>query len=229
MENQQIFVKLAKLPPIQKVAGLIFSFIGILVALFFLLLQGQIDSFRTAVAKEETLKTDFLDKKKQAVNLSAHKQQRQEIEQTFGDLLQQLPNKAEVATLLKDVNQAGVAQGLEFEIFRPAATERKSEFYAEQPVQIRVSGSFHKFGAFAEEVSRLSRIVNIDDINLSPAGAAKNKDGKGASDTDGARRLTIDATARTYRYLDASEMVKAEPKGKGAKGKKGKAAKGDKK
>ncbi len=151
-----------------------------------------------AKAKEEELRKVFLDKKAQAVNLDAYKQQMVEIEKTFGALLKQLPDKSQMDGLLTDINQAGLARGLEFELFKPNA-ETQTEFYAEMPISIKVLGNYHDLGAFATDISKLSRIVTLSDISIV---AAAGKDGKPA---DG--QLVMEATAKTYRYLDSSEIA----------------------
>jgi type IV pilus assembly protein PilO len=125
------------------------------------------------------------------VNLDVHRKQLQDIEQSFGAMLKQLPNKAEMEALLTDINQAGLGRGLQFDLFRPAPQETLSEFYAELPITIRVTGSYHDIGSFASDVSQLSRIVTLNDIALST-----EKDGS----------IALDATAKTYRYLDEAEL-----------------------
>lgn len=162
-----------------------------------------------AKAKEEELRKVFLDKKAQAVNLDAYKQQMVEIEKTFGALLKQLPDKSKMDGLLTDINQAGLARGLEFELFKPG-TEVQTEFYAEMPISIKVLGGYHDLGAFATDISKLSRIVTLSDISIVPAAA---KDGK----TSGDATLVMDVTAKTYRYLDAGEIAakKTAAPGKG--------------
>lgn len=162
----------------------------------------QITELEARQTKEQELRTVWLDKKRQAVNLPAHKQQLAEIEVAFGTLLRQLPNKSQMDALLNDVNQAGLGRGLSFELFRPSPTEILTEFYAEQPVTIIVSGSFNDVGAFAEDVSKLSRIVNLGDMNLVVSGDAA------AAHRGVAPKLRLDATVRTYRYLDEKDRVK---------------------
>lgn len=167
--------------------------------------SGRAAEYEQLQAKEEELRSSWLDKKKQAVNLEAHKKQLADIEVAFGALLRQLPNKSEMDELLSDVNQAGIGRGLSFDLFRPAATETLTEFYAEQPVAISVSGPYHSLGAFAEDVSKLSRIVNLGDMSLriaDPALAAKGAPPK----------IVMEATVRTYRYLDPKEKAKNKPK-----------------
>ena len=153
--------------------------------------QNQLDDLARDRAKEQDLRTAFLDKKKQAVNLEAYRKQLAEIEESFGEMLKQLPNKSEMEALLTDINQAGLGRGLQFELFRPAPTETRSEFYAELPIQIKLAGSYHDIGAFASDISQLSRIVTLNDIALSTS-----KSG-----------LTLDAVAKTFRYLDDSEVA----------------------
>src|SRR5260221_8621598 len=146
-----------------------------------------IDKGRQDVAKQ---KETFLEKKKLAVNLDAYKQQRAEIEQSFGALLKQLPNKSEMDALLIDINQAGLGRGLQFDLFKPAATENLTEFYAELPVNIKVTGNYHDLGAFASDVAKMPRIVLLTDLKLDPP-----KDGL----------LSMEAVAKTYRYPDEEE------------------------
>jgi len=118
-----------------------------------------------------------------------------DIEKTFGALLKQLPDKSQMDGLLTDINQAGLGRGLEFELFKPGQ-ETVADFYAEMPIQIRIKGNYHDIGAFATDVSKLSRIVTLNDLAIVPAG----KDAKDST-------LAMDATAKTYRYLDSSELA----------------------
>ena len=189
-----------------KAGAFLLIFIAIQVAAYFLFWQGQqeqIEKGRQDVAK---LKDQFIEKKKLAVNLEAYKQQRAEIEQAFGALLKQLPNKSEMDALLIDINQAGLGRGLAFELFKPADKENVTEFYAELPVNIKVTGNYHDLGAFASDVAKMPRIVLLTDLKLDPP-----KDGV----------LTMEAVAKTYRYLDEEEVAKqkksAKDKAKGGK------------
>lgn len=150
-------------------------------------------------AKEADLRNVFLTKKRQAINLDAYKQQMVEIEHTFGALLRQLPNKSQMDALLTDINQAGLGRGLDFELFKPGS-ETIAEFYAEMPISIKVTGSYHDLGGFASDISKLSRIVTLNNISITGVAASKDAAGK-----DG--KLSMEATAKTYRYLDASEVV----------------------
>lgn len=147
-------------------------------------------------AKEKELKSVYVTKKGQAINLEAYKKQLADINQSFGALLKQLPNKQEMDALITDVNQAGLGRGLQFDLFKPEA-ETKSEFYAELPIRVKVAGSYHDIAAFASDVAQLSRIVTIHDISLLPS-----KDGN----------LMMEAVAKTYRYLDEEEIVAIKQK-----------------
>jgi type IV pilus assembly protein PilO len=162
--------------------------------------QNQLDDLARDRAKEQDLRTAFLDKKKQAVNLEAYRKQLAEIEESFGEMLKQLPNKSEMEALLTDINQAGLGRGLQFELFRPAPAETRSEFYAELPITIKLAGNYHDIGAFASDISQLSRIVTLNDIALSTT-----KSG-----------LTLDAVAKTFRYLDDSEVAAQRKAARGA-------------
>jgi type IV pilus assembly protein PilO len=154
--------------------------------------SGQWDEYNAARGQEDTLRTQYLDKKKQAINLDAYRKQLADIEQSFGAMLKQLPNRSEMEALLSDINQAGLGRGLQFELFKPAGSETMSDFYAELPIEIKVMGNYHDIGAFASDVSQLSRIVTLNNIALAP-----DKDGN----------LVMDATARTFRYLDEEEVA----------------------
>jgi len=154
--------------------------------------RNQLEELAKARNKEQELRTSFLDKQKQAVNLEAYRKQLAEIEESFGEMLKQLPNKSEMEALLTDINQAGLGRGLQFELFRPAQRESMSEFYAELPITIKLTGKYHDIGAFASDVSQLSRIVTLNDIALVP-----NKEGD----------VVLDAVAKTFRYLDEAEIA----------------------
>jgi len=162
------------------------------VAGYFGVWQGQMEELERGVAQEETLKKDYLAKKTQAINLDLHKQQLREIDTQFGALLKQLPNKAQMDALLVDINQAGLSRGLQFELFKPAPAESAREFYAELPIQVRVTGSYHDMGGFAADIGQLPRIVTLNDVQLEAS-----KDGI----------LAMDVTARTFRYLDDDEVA----------------------
>jgi type IV pilus assembly protein PilO len=167
--------------------------------------QNQMEELDSHRSKEAQLRTTFVDKKRQAINLETYRKQLDDIEKSFGALLKQLPSKSEMDALLTDINQAGLGRGLQFELFKPAAAETMSEFYAELPIQLRITGGYHDFGAFATDISRLSRIVTLNDIGLTTS-----KDGQ----------IVMDAVAKTYRYLDEEELAKQRKAAKAqAKGK----------
>lgn len=190
----------AKLENPIKFLLMICVFVVTIFAGYFFDTSEQLSEIETLKIKETELREQFLEKKRQAVNLKAHKEQLKEIETAFGTLLRQLPNQSEMDALLNDVNQAGVGKGLTFDLFRPTTVEKFTEFYAEQPVTISVTGKFNEFGAFAEEISRLSRIVNMDEINI------KTKNSSEAIIKGEPPELVMDAVVRTYRYLDPKEI-----------------------
>lgn len=197
-------------PVLPKLGALLLLLILVLVAGYWFDWSEQWDRLNASRNKESELRTQYLDKKSKAVNLEAYRKQLADIEQSFGAMLRQLPNKSEMEALLSDINQAGLGRGLQFELFKPAATENLSDFYAELPISIKVAGNYHDIGAFTSDVSQLSRIVTLNNVALS-----LDKEG----------RLSMDAVARTYRYLDEEEVAaqrkaareKAEKAKKGAK------------
>jgi len=191
------------LPVLIRLGLLAIAFIAIIICSYFFDWQNQLEVIDAAVKKEQTLRTTFIDKKKQAIDLEAYRKQLADIEKSFGTLLKQLPSKSEMEALLTDINQAGLGRGLQFELFKPAASETISEFYAELPISIRVTGSYHDMGAFASDISKLSRIVLLNDVSL----ALSNKDSG----------LTMDAVAKTYRYLDEDELSKQKKSSKAGK------------
>src|SRR5215207_9319662 len=148
-------------------------------------------------AEERQLRTEFQSKHAKAINLEVYKQQLKDIERSFGALLRQLPGKTEVPNLLVDISQAGVGAGLEEKLFQPSPEQQK-DFYAEKPIKIRLSGSYHEFGEFVSNIAALPRIVTLHDIEI-------KSDSKDAYD-----QLTLDLTAKTYRYLDEEELLAGE-------------------
>ena len=179
--------------------------VGIPVAGFFLDTRGQIETLDRGRVEEQRNKQQYLAKKKLAVNLDLHRQQLKEIDTQFGALLRQLPDKSQMDALLVDINQAGLGRGLQFELFKPAPREAAREFYAELPIQVKVLGTYHDMGAFASDVGQLSRIVTLNDVKIDTT-----KDGS----------LAMEATARTFRYLDDAEIA-AQRKAAAAARKKG--------
>ena len=154
--------------------------------------RSQLEDLSTKQQEEDTLKTEWLNKKQQAVNLEEYQKQLAEINRAFGMLLKQLPNASEMDSLLVDINQAGLGRGLQFELFKPG-TEVLRDFYAELPITIRVTGNYHDFGAFTGDIAKLPRIVTLNDIDVSPG-----RDGG----------LTMSAVAKTFRYLDEEEIAR---------------------
>lgn len=163
------------------------------------------DELNAEVAKEQTLRQDYQTKLTKAVSLEALKRQREQVQQYVIQLEKQLPSKAEMAALLSDINQAGLGRSLQFDLFRPGQVVVK-EYYAELPIQVRVTGKYHDMGYFASDIAHLSRIVTLNNISIAPQ--AKDKDGSS---------LTMEATARTFRYLDPDEIQAQKQAVKGAK------------
>ena len=192
------FKNAGNLPYPVKAVLLVILFV-ILVGLgYWFLWQSALDQLSQAQAHEVELKKTFIQDKEKAVKVEGYKMQMVEMQRTFGALLRQLPDKTQMDGLLTDINKAGLENGLEFELFNPGQ-EIKTEFYAVMPIQIKVSGEYDNLGAFATEVSKLSRIVTLNDLNLSLV----NKDAK-------ENRLLLDVVAKTYRYLDKDEIKQQE-------------------
>jgi type IV pilus assembly protein PilO len=194
-------------PLLPKVVVLTLIFVLIIVVGALLDWRDQLDALDRAQVQETKLKESYASKKAKAVNLELYVQQQREIEQSFGALLKQLPNKSEMDALLTDINQAGLGRGLQFELFKPATQERLADFYAELPINVKVTGSYHDMGAFASDIAQMPRIVTLNDIAIA----------------NNAGVLTMDAVAKTFRYLDEDEIAKqkraaaAKDKGKGKK------------
>lgn len=195
--NNINFNNLGSLPIPVKVVLLSVLALLLVAAGYFLLWSPEIEAYDKAEAKEQELRQVFLAKKSQAVKIEAYRQQMVDIEKTFGALLNQLPDRSEMDGLLTDINQSGLGRGLEFELFKPGQ-EVVADFYAEMPIQIRILGNYHDIGAFATDVSKLSRIVTLNDLAIIPV--TKNLKGGGGV-------LVLEAVAKTYRYLDASEIA----------------------
>ena len=179
-------------PLLPKVMVLAILFLAILLAGALLDWRDQYDTLTAAKQVEDKLKVQYSEKKAKAINYELYRQQLFEIEQSFGALVKQLPNRAEMDALLTDINQAGLGRGLQFELFKPAARERMADFYAELPINIRITGNYHDMGAFASDIAQLPRIVTLNDVTI-------NND-RGV--------LSMDAVAKTYRYLDEDEVAK---------------------
>jgi type IV pilus assembly protein PilO len=165
--------------------------------------KDQWDSLQAAQGEEVKLRDQFTQKKAKAINYDLYVQQLAEVEQSFGALVKQLPNRSEIDALLTDINQAGLGRGLQFDLFRPAPQERMADFYAELPINIKITGNYHDIGAFASDVAALPRIVTLNDVAIS--------NDKGT--------LSMDAVAKTFRYLDEEEIAKQRAMAKAAKDK----------
>lgn len=190
------FQDIGSWPASFKLGGLTLLLLLVLAAAFWFDWKPQMDELASAESEEVQLKEKFMEKKRLAVNLEAYEKRLADIERGFGTLLKQLPKKSEMDALLTDINQAGLSRGLQFELFKPSATETVTEYYAELPVTIKVTGDYHNLGNFASDVSKLPRIVLLNDIAISSS-TAKEKEGL----------LVMDAVAKTYRYLDDEEIA----------------------
>ncbi|MBV7539987.1 type 4a pilus biogenesis protein PilO [Acidovorax sp. sic0104] len=171
--------------------------------LWFAKIKDYEEELNSEVLKEQSLRQDYQTKLIKAVSLEALKRQREQIQQYVIQLEKQLPSKAEMAALLSDINQAGLGRSLQFDLFRPGQVVVR-DYYAELPIQVRVTGRYHDMGAFASDVAHLSRIVTLNNISIAP----KEKD---------SGTLTMEATARTFRYLDPEEIQAQKQAVKGAK------------
>jgi type IV pilus assembly protein PilO len=154
--------------------------------------KDQFETLGNAQQEEAKLREQYAQKKVKAINFELYVQQLKEVEQSFGALVKQLPNRAEIDSLLTDINQAGLGRGLQFELFRPAPQEKMADFYAELPITIRITGNYHDMGAFASDVAQLPRIVTLNDVAITNTGGV----------------LALDAIAKTFRYLDEEEVAK---------------------
>jgi type IV pilus assembly protein PilO len=184
--------KIGTWPAVPKIGVLVLTLLLIAAAGYWFDWSEQLERIAAEAANEQQLKKTFVDKKTQALDLPAYRKQLEDIEKQFGALLKQLPGKSEIDALLTDINQAGLGRGLQFDLFKPATEETVREFYAELPISIRITGNYHDMGAFASDVGKLSRIVTLNDIALS---AGKDN------------VLVMDATAKTFRYLDDEEVA----------------------
>jgi type IV pilus assembly protein PilO len=184
-----------------KIIAFAVMFVCVVLAGAVLIWQGQWEELSKSKAEEDTLKENFLVKKRQAINLDLIKKQLTETQESFGALLKQLPSKSEMDALLTDINQAGLGRGLQFELFKPGA-ERVNGSFTEQPITIKVTGNYDDIGKFASDIAMLPRIVTLNDIGITPS--------------SGGSVLTLDATAKTFRYLDEAEVAAKKKKDKTA-------------
>ena len=192
-------------PVIPRVSVLLGLAAAILLAGWWFVWSDQLDALAARQQDELKLKEQFVAKKTQAVNLDLYTQQLSEIDRSFGALLKQLPNKSEVEALLIEINQSGMGRGLQFDLFKPGQEVIK-DFYAELPINVRLTGNYHDFGAFAGDISRLSRIVTLNNISIAVNPQAK----------DGS--LVMDAVTKTFRYLDDEELAAKKKAAAAAKG-----------
>lgn len=190
--NELDLADVARWPTAARAVVILFLMGGVIFLGYWFHTKDQLVELESAEDKEEGLKVIFETKAKQAANLEAYEQQLEEMRESFGAMLRQLPNQTEVADLLVDVSQTGLASGLEFELFQPRA-ETPREFYAELPISIRVIGGYHEFGEFVSGVAALPRIVTIHDVSISRAGASG--------------LLGMSLTAKTYRYIEDDEAT----------------------
>ena len=194
--NELDLANVARWPAAARAVVIIFIMGGVIFLGYWFHTKDQLTQLEQAEQHELDLKVIFEKKAQQAANLEAYEQQLEEMRESFGAMLRQLPNKTEVADLLVDVSQTGLASGLEFELFKPQA-ELPREFYAELPIDIQVIGRYHEFGEFISGVAALPRIVTVHDVGISP----RDKDGS---------MLVMNLTAKTYRYLEEDERAPEE-------------------
>jgi type IV pilus assembly protein PilO len=173
-----------------KIMAFLAMFIAVVVAGALLLWQDEWAALTKARQEEGQLKETFLNKKRQAINLDLIKKQLTETQESFGALLKQLPSKSEMDALLTDINQAGLGRGLQFDLFKPGAEKMEGAF-AEQPITIKVTGSYDDIGKFSSDIAMLPRIVTLNNISITPVGNG----------------LSMSATAKTFRYLDQAEVA----------------------
>jgi type IV pilus assembly protein PilO len=213
--NDLDFSNIANWPPVARIFAIILVAIAVLGLGYWFDIKDQQVRLDQVEQKESELKSAFEAKARKAANLEAYEQQLEEMRQSFGAMLRQLPNKTEVADLLVDVSQTGLASGLEFDLFKPQA-EMPRDFYAELPISIKVRGNYHEFGAFVSGVAALPRIVTIHDIAILPP----------AKDAPSGE-LSMELTAKTYRYMEEDEQSSDSDKAESSKDKEG--SKGGKK
>jgi type IV pilus assembly protein PilO len=184
-----------------KIIAFALMFVCVVLAGAVFIWQAQWEELNKFKLEEDQLKENFLVKKRQAINLDLIKKQLTETQESFGALLKQLPSKSEMDALLTDINQAGLGRGLLFDLFRPGA-ERVSGSFTEQPIAIKVTGNYDDIGKFSSDIAMLPRIVTLNDISITPMGAGGT--------------LALEATAKTFRYLDESEVAAQKKKDKPA-------------
>ncbi|MCG8464629.1 MAG: type 4a pilus biogenesis protein PilO [Xanthomonadales bacterium] len=204
--RQLDFNNMADAPASVRYFLVVVVFIAILIVGYFLRVKGQVETLDRERATEQTLRDEFEDKAKRAINLPAYEQQLAEMEALLRALIRQLPSKTEMPDLLVDVSQTALAAGITNELFEPGS-ETIQGFYAEQPISIRMVGTYHQFGTFISGVASLPRVVilTMHDISLQPAGS------------ESAGQLAMEGTVKTYRYLDEDELAEADPAAQGGR------------
>jgi len=196
--NELDFENIGSWPLSARLIGIFLVFAIVLGGGFYQFTQDKISELETAESKEQPLKDEFKKKQGKAANLEAYKLQMTEMKKRFGSMLRQLPQKTEVADLLVEISQTGLSNNLQFSLFKPSSESRK-EFYAELPVNIKVSGTYHDFGGFASGIAALPRIVTIHNVAMSPIKSTDD------SVLDEDKKLSITLVAKTYRYLDQDD------------------------
>ena len=202
--NELDLTNVARWPAAARAVVILFLMGGVIFLGYWFHAKDQLVDLAKAEEKEAGLKVIFETKAKQAVNLEAYEKQLEEMRESFGAMLRQLPNQTEVADLLVDVSQTGLASGLEFQLFQPRA-EIPREFYAELPISIQVIGNYHEFGEFVSGVAALPRIVTVHNVSIDKAGKDKSS------------LLKMVMTAKTYRYIDEEEAANQDSNSKGGK------------
>lgn len=194
--------------------GIVFLVVSVLLVWYFVTgANGILPDLRKAEAEQKSLWNTFDEKQRKAANLEAYRQQLAEIERTFGAMLRQLPGKTEVPSLLVDISQTGLAAGLQERLFQPGG-ENKKDFYAELPIKITLTGGYHEFGLFVSGIAALPRIVTLHDIEITRGASRNQSRNRAPAPSD---ELTMNLTAKTYRYLEEGELAPAaedKPKGK---------------
>lgn len=207
--NELDFSNIGDWPVVAKAILVLFLCVVLAGGWYWFVSLDQIDSLSRSEAQETELRTSFEAKQRLAANLEIHREQLTQIEESLTDLLRQLPGSAEIAALLVDVSQTGLAAGLEFDLFRPAGEVSKS-FYAELPIQVEVTGAYHELGRFVSGLAALPRIVTVHDVAIS----SLDKEVRGNA---AASKLRMQATVKTYRYIEDEETKKAQDNKPGGK------------
>jgi len=205
--NDIDFEDIGKWPNIYMVVATLLAFVLVVGGGYWFFTKVHWAQLDVVEKKESTLKSEFSSKQKKAANLEAYKDQMTEMKKRFGTMLKQLPKKTEVADLLVEVSQTGLSNGLEFSLFQPKG-EIKKEFYAELPISINVTGTYHQFGGFVSEIAALPRIVTIHNVVMKP----NKSNTKDRLEADTNQKLTLTLLAKTYRYLDDEELSQGNGK-----------------